>query len=222
MKLLYIPAPAILQKGYGGIFNWYVTQDSRGICPAGWHVPTISEIKTMLDDVGASGNYDYNTIAYKLREAGIEHWEYLNESTTNESGFTAIGSGVRDSDGEFGEQKQYFYIWTTSGRNIYKYDLMIPCYDNSTSIGEGSPKYGFSLRFFKNDSIWNPGDTVTDIDGNIYHTVKIGNQVIMAENYKGKHYNNGDAIPLVTDNTAWANPGGVGMRCYYDNDPTNE
>ena len=38
-------------------------------------------------------------------------------------------------------------------------------------------------------------ETVTDHDGNIYSTVKIGNQIWMAENMKTKHYANGDAIP---------------------------
>lgn len=59
--------------------------------------------------------------------------------------------------------------------------------------------------------------TVTDIDGNIYHTVKIGDQVWMVENLKTTRYNDGTDIPFITDNTEWENLNTPGY-CWYDND----
>jgi len=47
--------------------------------------------------------------------------------------------------------------------------------------------------------------TVTDIDGNEYQTVKIGNQWWMAENLRVTRYRNGDAIPTGLSITAWEN-----------------
>jgi uncharacterized protein (TIGR02145 family) len=58
---------------------------------------------------------------------------------------------------------------------------------------------------------------VIDTDGNKYKTIKIGNQLWMAENLRVAHFKNGTIIPLVTDNTAWnalTTPG----YCWYNND----
>ena len=59
--------------------------------------------------------------------------------------------------------------------------------------------------------------TVTDIDGNVYQTVKIGDQWWMAENLKVTHYRNGDPIPNVTDDSTWEGLT-TGAFGNYDND----
>jgi uncharacterized protein (TIGR02145 family) len=65
-----------------------------------------------------------------------------------------------------------------------------------------------------------PAQTVTDIDGNIYNTVTIGTQVWMKENLKTTKYNDGTAMPNVTDNSAWAALT-TGAYCDYNNTPSN-
>ena len=62
--------------------------------------------------------------------------------------------------------------------------------------------------------------TVTDIDGNVYHTVKIGTQTWMVENLKVTRYRNGDAIPTVTNGTEWSNLT-TGAYCDYENAASN-
>jgi hypothetical protein len=78
---------------------------------------------------------------------------------------------------------------------------------------------GFSIRLIKDDST-DPG-TLTDIDGNVYKTVKIGNQVWTASNWKCTKYSDGTPIPNVTDNTAWCALT-TGAWCVYDNDINNK
>lgn len=65
-----------------------------------------------------------------------------------------------------------------------------------------------------------PTGTVTDIDGNTYLTVRIGDQWWMAENLEVTHYRNSDPIPNVTDPGAWHGLT-TGAYCEYANDIAN-
>ena len=60
-------------------------------------------------------------------------------------------------------------------------------------------------------------ETITDIDGNVYQTIKIGDQLWMMGNLKVTRYRNGDTIPNITDNTEW-NGLYTGAYCAYEND----
>jgi len=58
---------------------------------------------------------------------------------------------------------------------------------------------------------------VTDYDGNVYPVVTIGTQTWMVGNLKTTKYNDGTAIPFVTDNTEWFSLTTPGY-CWYNND----
>ena len=59
-------------------------------------------------------------------------------------------------------------------------------------------------------------NSVVDVDGNKYKTVKIGGQTWMAENLKTKKYSNGDVIIKVTDSVQWSGLAS-GAYCIYGN-----
>ncbi len=61
-------------------------------------------------------------------------------------------------------------------------------------------------------------DSVSDIDGNVYHMAKIGDQVWMTENLKVTRYNDGIQIPEIKDKSVWKNMSGPAY-CWYNNDP---
>ena len=78
----------------------------------------------------------------------------------------------------------------------------------TNSAGTG---YGMTMAFTTD-----PGPVI-DIDGNIYQTIRIGNQWWMTKNLKVSHYRNGDSIPNVTDNATWASLA-TGAYCSYNDD----
>lgn len=63
--------------------------------------------------------------------------------------------------------------------------------------------------------------TVTDIDGNVYNVVQVGNQCWMSENLKTTRFNNGAGIAEVEDSLAWVavyyGANATPAWCYYDN-----
>jgi len=65
---------------------------------------------------------------------------------------------------------------------------------------------------------------LTDIDGNVYETVQIGEQLWMAENLKVTHYRDGSEIQYVQSESSepdvWENLS-TGAYGYYEDDPSN-
>lgn len=57
---------------------------------------------------------------------------------------------------------------------------------------------------------------IADKDGNSYDVIRIGTQLWLKQNLKTTKFNDGTAITLVTDNTAWGNLSTQGY-CWYDN-----
>lgn len=73
-------------------------------------------------------------------------------------------------------------------------------------------------------SILNPDlsySKVTDMDGNEYHTINIGNQTWMVENLIVTKFRNGEAIPTVTDNGKWEKLKTPAQCTYNNNTETN-
>jgi hypothetical protein len=81
-----------------------------------------------------------------------------------------------------------------------------------------SPSSGLSVRLIKDDSTDPNG--LTDIDGNVYRTTKIGDQVWLADNWACTKLNDGTEIPNVTDDTEWA-ASTIPAYCNYSNDISN-
>lgn len=143
---------------YGGLYIWeemmqYVQfEGAKGICPSGWHIPSISEYLTLIDTLGG-----YDTAGGKLKESGASHWLSPNTGATNESGFTALpGGAIYNNSIYFTSELGYF--WTSSdsyglgGDHIAHY-CELRYFDSKaiTDYSSLSTSYGYSVRCIKDE-----------------------------------------------------------------------
>jgi uncharacterized protein (TIGR02145 family) len=76
---------------YGKLYNWYAVNDSRGLAPQGWHIPTDAEWTTLGNFLGGD-----DVAGAKLKEVGTLTWRSPNTNATNESGFSGLPGGNVD------------------------------------------------------------------------------------------------------------------------------
>jgi uncharacterized protein (TIGR02145 family) len=125
---------------YGKLYNWYAVNDSRGLAPTGWHVPSADEWKTLTDFLGGEG-----VAGTKMKSKS--GWE-KNGNGTNTSGFSGLPGGRRYSNGTL------FYAignegsWWSSTEGISSYAWHRYLYCDFRYVGGGFEEKGkgFSVR----------------------------------------------------------------------------
>jgi uncharacterized protein (TIGR02145 family) len=127
---------------YGKLYNWYAVNDSRGLAPAGWHIPSQAEW-TLLET--CLGGWEFAGGA--MKETGTTHWVSPNTDATNSSGFTGLPGGVRSSNGSFNFLGTHGYWWSSTESNAgIAWDRYLV---NTDGVSYGSvedKKGGFSVR----------------------------------------------------------------------------
>jgi uncharacterized protein (TIGR02145 family) len=129
---------------YGSLYNWFAVEDSRHICPAGWHVATNDEWNTLIDFAGGS-----EVAGARLREEGGIHWPSYTYGT-NEYGFTALPYGGRESDGDFWNFGIRGEWWTSSRINNYsQFKSMNATSNGISNYSSYSKNPGYPVRCIK-------------------------------------------------------------------------
>jgi len=211
-RIKVIPKPII----YGALYNCYAVKDSRGLSPEGWHVATKEEWLELIDLLGGT-----QIAGGKLKFFG-NYWNSPNTGASNQILFNGKASGQRTSDGYYNNFGSMAYFWTSTSGDFFGSNFSYALkYDSSViyiPFRENSQNTGYSVRLVKDDS-YNP-QKFTDIDGNVYTTIKIGEKVWLSENLKVKHYSNGDIIPEINNSNDWALLNS-GAWCAPNNDLNN-
>lgn len=101
---------------YGKLYNFYAVEDTRGICPTGWHIPTDAEWDILRDflDPLAAGNV--NVAGGKMKSVGTMYWANPNTGATNSSGWSGLPGGYRFSAGFFVSFGTLGTWWSASSR----------------------------------------------------------------------------------------------------------
>jgi uncharacterized protein (TIGR02145 family) len=209
-------------EGFGALYNWrsiWYDKGGASIAPKGWHVPDRQEWETLTTLMGGAA-----TCAATLKESGVIHWDPPNNGI-NTSGLTLFGGGYRDNNldyfsrmvvGMYFSKLTFPYIPANPLLAVYNEILIVQVTNANANVGSNIDYSGLSIRLIKDDST-DPG-SLTDIDGNIYQTVKIGNQVWMKTNLRVTHFNDGTDIALVPDLATWTTTEDPAY-CWYNNIP---
>jgi uncharacterized protein (TIGR02145 family) len=131
---------------FSRLYNGWAVSDERGICPLGWHVPNASEFNFL--SLSVSQLFSVNSsVARSLRSSGNLFWNNP-ESGDNDSGFSALAAGMRNSGGVSTQLLECAYFWiSTSDVNNIKGYATIHNYSATLEVGGNANNFhGFSIR----------------------------------------------------------------------------
>jgi uncharacterized protein (TIGR02145 family) len=132
---------------YGKLYNWYAAVDSRKLAPTGWHVASTAEWMLLLNFLGG-----FNTAGGKMKATGLTHWSTPNTGATNNSGFTGLPGGYRNSNGSYSLLGNTGYCWTAteSAPGSTDAEAIALFYNLSEAVlVNGSKLYGVPIRCVK-------------------------------------------------------------------------
>jgi len=141
---------------YGNLYNWFAVDDSRGVCPDGWHVPSDEEFMELEMELGMSEE-EANSTGFRGTDEGSklagnsDLWNdgvLENNSEFGTSGFNGLPAGYRYyDDGGYSNMGTSGSFWSSSE------------YDSSNAWGRGlgysgsnvgrdygNKRLGFSIR----------------------------------------------------------------------------
>jgi len=198
---------------FGQLYNWWACINSKNIGNTGWRVMTYSEmvsIKAYLDP--------YAGDQMKIKDKRF--WS-VDSTINNNSGFSALPSGMRNYDGSYYNIYESFGFFssfdagnyggigtlTNAGVNLREF-----------YVGTANKKQGYPCRLVAESTELGEGETGLYIgnDGKEYETICINGIEIMTQNLNETKYRDGTNIPEITDNYLWSE-NYEGARCTYLN-----
>ena len=132
---------------YGRLYNWLAVDDPRGLCPAGWHVPSSaawSELENHIGDLGFSGGEG----AVLKSTTG---WSD-DGNGTDEVGFSTLPGGFcSNSDGGYSGAGISGSFWSSTANGDNALPFLLFGNFSTTMSFPNDPRCGFSVRCLQDD-----------------------------------------------------------------------
>lgn len=133
---------------FGKLYNWYVAGDRRNVCPTNWHVPSREEWRTLVEFLGGT-----DVAGLKMKSTTSWVLNGNENNGTNESGFDALLSGMRDQEGKFYLNGVVQWWSSTNVTDVYNNtssSQLVSIWYNTSYPRNFSKGYGFPIRCVMN------------------------------------------------------------------------
>lgn len=131
---------------YERLYTWYTATDSRKLCPAGWHLPSINEWNELLVHLGGD-----KLTSRDFRWSFNYYWDSFLNAGATEGSFGAELVGYRTASGQIQYSRYGTYWWSgteASSANVYVIYCGQADFEKVIQI-EKEKKNGFSVRCVK-------------------------------------------------------------------------
>ena len=127
---------------YGKLYNWYAVNDTRGIAPTGYHIPTDAEWTSLTTYLGGD-----SIAGTKMKSTS--GW-FNDGNGTNTSGFEGLPGGFRNSIGKFAIIGSFGYWWSSSEFSTFNAWIRNLINNEAGAFRDnGNKRNGFSVRCIK-------------------------------------------------------------------------
>ncbi len=130
-------------KMYGFLYSW---ENALKVCPAGWHLPTMTDFEKLLKYVELNRTSQNNFLALAAKSP---HWLEAKNEAENDFGFSALPAG-RYYGGDYYRFGYYAYFWSATEREGSSHDACrLILGDGYAGVGIDVKNYAFSVRCLK-------------------------------------------------------------------------
>jgi uncharacterized protein (TIGR02145 family) len=211
-------------KIYGKLYNWYAVNDSRGLAPEGWHVPSDEDWKILENKIDIKPHeilmnfralYQFNLSSGGMRGYDIgkklkakSGWAEKGNGT-NQFLFEALPGGDRSHRESFRLLGESCNWWSSSqDTDVHAWYRTLTFEEESIGRYSYFKSDGQSVRCIKNTSAE-------------FETISIGNLFLMKNNLNVDCFRNGDPILEAKSDQEWkkAFEENIPVWCYYKNIP---